>query len=328
MDVLLYFGGGGALGAFDAGVWCALAPRLRTMGARLLAVGGASIGAINAACVARHGQDWSAGASALEAMWTRELVTPSFPFNGLGEWGDRDARSWNGVLTGLLLGNRRLYRSEPLNWNPGAGMMRGDRPLLDRTRMHAWIAQCIGSVPVADEAHPLCAAAAVDVLSGDLVLFDNAQAPLNEAALLASSAIPLLFEPIEIDGRLYWDGDMTRESALPAFATNALHARGNSRSPTLLICVDHMSRATASAPRTGLAIAHRVLELLLHGKTQVDDGELPGIDRVIRITRASLPQDPISGQFDYSPERMIELVNQGRQQAEAAWGDAADAIAA
>lgn len=328
MDVVVYFGGGGALGAFDAGVWRELAPRLRAAGARLLAVGGASIGALNAACIARHGADWSAGASALEGLWTRELATPSFPFDPTAPFGERLARSWNGVLTGLLLGNRRLYRSEPMRWNPVAGLQRRHQPLMDRSRMHDWLERCIGPVPVASADMPLLGAAAVDVHSGELLLIDNASGPVPPAALAASSAIPLLFEPVELDGRLLWDGDMVRDSALPLLLDRARAHRGAARTPLMLVAVDHMCRAMASTPRSGLEMTHRALELLLQGKTVVDDAALAGVDHVLRIERSPLPHDPVSGQFDYSPERIAELVAQGAAQARAAWRDAPERCAA
>lgn len=321
MDVVIYFGGGGSLGAFDAGVWSALAPRLQAMGARVLAVGGASIGALNAAWLARHLEAADAGVDAFERLWTAELATPSLPFNGPFAWlGDRDARSWNGVLTGLLVGNRRLYRADPTRWNAATGLMRRQRPLMDRSGEYAWLERVLGAIPRAGDAVPLVCVPAVDVLTGALATFDNAAAPLGMRALAASSAIPLLFEPVDIDGRVYWDGDMTRESGLAAVLARLREAAPADPSrPRLLVAVDHMGRAAARLPDAGLEIAHRALELLLAGKTHVPAEDLDGIDHVMRIVRAPMPHDAISGQFDYSPGRIDELIAQGRGQALAAW---------
>ncbi len=323
MDVIVYFGGGGSLGAFDAGVWAALAPRLRAIDARVIAVGGASIGAINAACLACKARDGDYGASALEALWRSELATPSVAFNGPLAWaGDRDARSWNGVLTGLLVGNRRLYRAEPAHWNALHGLARSRHPLMDRGREHAWLEERFGGVPVAGTTTPLLCAAAVDVLSGELRLFDNGAAPLDARALAASSAIPMLFEPVAIDGRLYWDGEMTRQSALPAFVDTVNgHRRSTAQRETLLVAVDHMSTTLPRVPESDMEIADRMLELLMVGKTRVDASTLQGIDHVLRIEREPMPHDGVSGQFDYSPERIDELVAQGAMQAAHAWSD-------
>lgn len=321
MDVILYFGGGGSLGAFDAGVWAALAPRLQAANARLVAVAGASIGAVNAACVARHAGDDDLGVEALRRLWRDELATPSVPFNGPLAWlGDRDARSWNGVLTGLLVGNRRLYRTEHAHWNPLVGLSRPLHPLMDRRGEWRWLQQRLGDIPQADARTPLLCVVAVDVLAGTQVLFDNARAALPVRALAASSAIPLLFDPVEIDGRLHWDGEMTRESALPGVAARVQAHRGDAPAGgTLLVAVDHMSQMLPRAPASDLEIADRVLELLLAGKARVDVDALAGVDRLLRIEREPQPHDGISGQFDYSPERIAELVEQGAAQAARAW---------
>lgn len=320
MNVIVVFGGGSALGAFDCGVWNVLAPLLHDRGARLVGVGGASAGAVNAACLARHGTDLRAGAAALESLWCTQLTSPSFPFAGL--FGDRDQHRWNGVLTGLLLGHRTLYRSDSSHWNPFSGFDRRTHPLMDRSAMHAWLHTHIGDIHTGPADAPLLCVPAVDVLSGELVLFDSAREPVTGEHLAASSAIPLLFEPVMIDGRLYWDGDMTRESMLPAML-DRLRELGrldrDSGETTVLVTIEHMPRALQYAPRSGLELVHRALELLLHGKMRVPPECLDGITHVITIEREPIGHDEISGQFDYSPERIRELVDLGQRQAERAW---------
>jgi NTE family protein len=164
---------------------------------------------------------------------------------------------------------------------------------------------------------------AVDIAGGGLRLFDNADAPLGALHFAASSAIPLLFEPVELDGRLYWDGDMVRDSALPPFL-DRLRERGRlgtggRRGRTLLVTIEQMCRARPVLPESDLEIAFRAIELLLHGKMRHHGADLEGIDHVLHIERAPLPHDAVSGQFDYSPERIAELRAQGREQALAAW---------
>jgi NTE family protein len=98
MKTVIVFQGGGALGAFASGAWQSLAPWLRARDARLIALAGASIGAINAAVIAHRLHEPDLGAGHLASLWQDELATPSFPFFGwpLGEheWA-RMLRSWN-----------------------------------------------------------------------------------------------------------------------------------------------------------------------------------------------------------------------------------------
>lgn len=61
---------------------------------------------------------------------------------------------------------------------------------------------------------------AVDVINGDRVMFENATA--GPDALLASTAIPLLFPVEEVDGRHLWDGGLLTSTPLqPAIEAGA-----------------------------------------------------------------------------------------------------------
>ncbi|GHA79507.1 hypothetical protein GCM10007067_16280 [Lysobacter bugurensis] len=331
MDVIAVFGGGGSLGAFDCGVWSLLAPVLRTRGARLVAVGGVSIGALNAACIARGGSDLRGGAARLEALWCEQLTTPSMPFDTLPH---ASAPRWNGLLTGLLLGNTTLYRANPWHWNPFAGLDRRARPLMDREGLWRCIAANLDGLGVAGAHTPLLCVPAVDVADGSLALFDNAHAPLTTAHLAASSALPLLFEPVEVEGRWYWDGDITREPSLPLMLER-LRERGclarndadgghdverdddaDDATPTLLLTIDHHPRRGARVPTGGVELAHRALDLLLGGKYALPASAMSGITHRLEIERDALEHDDISGILDFSPGRIDALIEQGRRHAE------------
>lgn len=322
VEVAVMFGGG-ALGAFGCGVWQALAPRLRH--ARIVGAGGTSIGAINAAFVARHGVDVEAGADAMQALWRQDIATPSVPFLGLS--GQRDVQGWNGFLTGLLVGTRGLQRPQFPHWNPLTGLDRLHHPVMDRSRMWALLGERLGAFNTSSAHDPVLGAAAVDVMSGKLRLFDSVQGAVEVAHLCASAAIPLLYEPVTIDDRLYWDGDMTHEAALPLFlatlrATGRLQHGRPRDTTTLLITIDQMSESIDRLPASGIEMAYRALDLLMHGKMALLPDQREGLTHVLAIRRRPLPHDGISGQFDYSPERVAELIEQGMAQAEEAWNEA------
>lgn len=82
MKNLVWFQGGGQLGSFGAGAWREISRWLNDRDESLVALGGASIGALNAALVVAHMGEEDRGAGALESIW-RE------------------------VLAGVLLGNQR-----------------------------------------------------------------------------------------------------------------------------------------------------------------------------------------------------------------------------
>ncbi|AKJ27859.1 patatin-like phospholipase family protein [Caldimonas brevitalea] len=329
MKVIVLLQGGGSLGAFACGVWKALSSLLQQRQAVLQGVAGSSIGSINAAVIARHHHQPDLGAGALESLWRDRLATPSFPFLGpaldVGPWAaavpSASLRSWNGVLTGLLIGNRGLYQSVPAHWLPYAAFYRAKMPLLDRSRMMDTLEQVLGSYGSAPGGGPLLGVAAVDVMDGMLRLFDSDQQPILPLHLAASSAIPVMFAPVEIDGRLYWDGDMTRASLVPLMLQR-LRETGRWRDDdeeTLVVSVEQMPRQSGAPPVAGLELATRMLELLQVDKF-VGDRETGSLrHQVLRIRREPLPHDGVSGHFDYSPERVDELIAEGERQAWEAW---------
>ncbi|WKB52100.1 patatin-like phospholipase family protein [Eleftheria terrae] len=327
MKVLLLFQGGGSLGAFGCGAWLALSERMREAGAELVGVAGASIGAINSALIARHHgtPDWGAGL--LEAFWRERLATPSFPFLGPADVWPLSAavpggsvRSWNGVLTGLLLGNRALYRSIPAHWTPYAALHRARMPLLDRSRMLQTLQEAFGRYGGPGHDGPWLAVPAVDLEAGELRLFGSDRESIEPLHLAASSAVPLLFEPVEIDGRLYWDGDMIRHSMVP-LALEQLKASGrlDDDADLLIISIEQMPRRSAVPPVAGLELATRMLELMQQDKFAGPNQDPATRPRLLQIHREALPHDTISSHYDYSPERIDELIHQGRRMAEQAW---------
>jgi NTE family protein len=325
MRVIVVWQGGGALGAYAAGVWRELAPRLQAQGARVVGMAGASIGAINAAVLVRHHADADWGAGALEAFWRERLATPSFPFTGALAWMppfSAAARSWDGLLTGLLIGNRGLYQALPLNWNPIAGLQRVQRPLLDRSRMLATFEQAIGRVQ-GEPGTPWLGVAATDIQAGQVRLFGSDEGEITPQHLAASAAIPLLFEPVEIDGRLLWDGDMIRRSMLPAVIERiaAREAPSTEADPLVVISVELMPHESPGVPVSGAAIMARVAQIQQAGKLAPEEAPaaLPAGWQARHLQRRALPNDGISNQFDYSPQRVEELIGQGRAEAREAW---------
>lgn len=317
MKTVVVFQGGGALGAFASGVWSRLAPWLRLRGDTVVALAGASIGAMNAAVVAHHLDDPDAGCDALRDLWCERIATPSYPFFGWSfgdaDWAQR-LRSWNGFMSGVLMGNRGLYAPQFSHWNPWHGLQRLERPLFDRERMHVLLEDVAPAYATrAGDDDPLLVVAATELMEGELHLFDSDTAPVSTEHLLASTAIPLFFEPVRIDGGLYWDGEVARGSMLrPLIERVRASGRVHAHEPLQLVTIEQLPRTLAEVPRSGAEIAYRALNLLQVAKlTESELSEDAGIHRWLRMPREPLPHDGISGQFDYSPERIAALVSQG-----------------
>ncbi|HVL76218.1 MAG TPA: patatin-like phospholipase family protein [Noviherbaspirillum sp.] len=350
--VVLLLQGGGALGAFQFGAWRALERFLREEEHELIAVAGASIGAVNAALIARHLHDEEGATPALERFWSRDAPNPPLPFIPFpGEYW----RAWNGLLTGLLTGNPALFRPLYQYWTPVGDMLRFWMPLYDVGRSKQTLSAAFGRYR---GNAPLLAVAATDVQSGEAVLFDSAQTHVTPTMLAASTAIPVLFSPVEIGGRYFWDGEIRSESLLPhvlARLHTTLPAR-DTLQDLLVIVVDMFNARAGGLPSSTISAQYRMLNIILGGKLAFDleifkvrnayvdavtrlhaaarehetppalmqqieadyrrllDERIGHID-VVRISRAQFEYEHISRDFDYSPQYLERLTEQGEARA-------------
>lgn len=329
MKTVVMFQGGGALGAFGCGAWQRLSRWLDRQGHRVVALAGGSIGAVNAAVIARHAGDAEAGCAALETLWRDRIATPAFPFFGWcpgdGPW-PRRLRSWNGLLSGLLVGNRAMYVPQFAAWNPWAGLRRLEHPLFDRRRMHALFEELLpGYDSEAGDGSPLLAVTATELMRGELVLFDSDAGTVGPPHLLASTAIPLMFEPVRIGDGLYWDGEMVRHTPMAMLAARVrASGRAGADEPLQFITIEQLPRRLEPPPLSGVEIAYRLANLLQSDKLHPAElGASTGPGRSLRIRRTPPEHDAISGQFDYSCERIGELIAEGEAAADEALAAAA-----
>lgn len=223
MKTALVLSGGGARGAYQAGVLAGL------MECGLIAPGplrfpilvGNSAGAINAASLAAHADRVQDGITELNAVWGN--LRPHRVFRTDALWVIKNALRWMRDLSlgGLLgrVGSRSLLDTEPL------GRLLARIPL-ERIPGH-----------VLDGRLRALAVGATNYQTGNGVLFleGHPDLPLWERPrhrvertslgvqhLLASSSIPLFFPPVAIDGRYFGDGCVRNSNPLsPAIQLGA-----------------------------------------------------------------------------------------------------------
>lgn len=350
-DLILALGGGGALGAYQCGAYKALAPYLRSGAYRLRAVTGASVGAINAGVIVRHYEGPDRGVAALERFW-RSLELPALPFIPAPV---KDWQAWNGLLTGLVLGNPRLYHPHPLGWTPLGAMFPALFPLYDNSPLVSTMHVEVGDYRSVES--PLLAVQAIELTSGEPRLFDSDSAPVTAHHYAASASVPFLMGVREIEGHHYWDGDFTPDTLLPALL-RLLHRRSErlsgqrcriihinlySRSSRLPLTLhEHIwrlkslffgGRIDAGHAATEAMTAHLdFVEAAEQSARRLADSPLKRLvtDEAARLkarrqlhvdithlVRSELPDDPVSSIFDYSPKRLAELRAQGETEAAA-----------
>lgn len=344
--VVVVMQGGGALGAFQCGAWKVLSPFIREHGYELAAVAGASIGAINAGLIAHHWRDADGGTGALHDFWHARLATPPLPFIPLpGDYW----RAWNGLLTGLAMGNRALFSPAYQHWNLAADLFRFHMPMYLTVNAAQTMAEEVGTYR---DIAPLLAVAATDIRSGDTILFDSARGAVTPEMFAASIAIPVLFSPVEIDGRYCWDAEMRSNTLLPdvlRLVRDTLPVADGDE--YLFILVDMFRMGAENLPRTALETQYRLLNIMLGGKLRNDMRLLeqgrhyrnamerlrvlaadehgsplaaaveeeyrnalvqpPARIDLVHIGRSQLVYEHISRDFDYSPAYIERLAGQG-----------------
>jgi NTE family protein len=205
-EIVLVFQGGGALGAYQAGVFEALSD------AEIEPdwVAGISIGAINSALIA--GNPPERRVSRLKEFW--ELISSAWP--ALTWFDDGPARSRlneASAALGMLFGAPGFFtpRVPPAPFQP-AGTL-GAISYYDMTPLSETLERLV-DFDLLNSGPVRLSVGAVNVRTGDFTYFDSVSQRIDVRHIVASGALPPGFAPVEIDGEHYWDGGLVSNTPL------------------------------------------------------------------------------------------------------------------
>jgi NTE family protein len=226
-QIVLVLQGGGALGAYQAGVYQALAEG----GIEPSWVIGTSIGAINGAIIAGNAPE--ARLPRLQAFWSKV---------GNGRFSDD---VWSLPLLGALANLQTLAHGVPgffqpnLNaaWNPRLPLGIEHAAFYTTEPLRATLTELVDFAYI-EARHVRLTVGAVNVLSGEMRYFDCRDMKVALDHIMASGALPPGFPAVRVDGDPYWDGgiysntpievvlddDPRRDSLI--FTVNMWHPRG------------------------------------------------------------------------------------------------------
>ncbi len=205
--------GGGALGAYQAGVYEALDAH----GIAPDWVAGVSIGAINAAIIA--GNPRGQRVARLKEFWegvSSQLLVPAPP----AQWGvqaremaNEASATWVSMfgVPGFFSPRMPAAQFQPQGSLAALGIY--DTEPLRKTLLKLVDFDRINS-PGGDPVR--LSVGAVNVTSGNFAYFDSTDAskPLGPQHIMASGALPPGFSPVEVDGQFYWDGGLVSNTPL------------------------------------------------------------------------------------------------------------------
>ena len=289
--VALVLQGGGALGAYQAGVYAALAEAEIDPDW----VAGISIGAINAAIIA--GNPPETRVDRLREFWT--LVTTDA------------TRSWQGDI-GLAKTDdvRTLINQMSAN----ASLMHGAKGFFSARRTSPWLAapgtieatsfydtrDLKGTLERLVDFDRLNAAGttrvsvgAVNVRTGNLVCFDTTTHTIRPEHVMASGALPPGFPAVEIEGEHYWDGGLVSNTPLQWVAES------QPRRDTLAFQVDLWS-ARGELPRDMLEVGTREKEIRYSSRTRANTDQFKHVQKLRRAASELLDRLPAADRS--SPE--------------------------
>jgi NTE family protein len=255
--IALVLQGGGALGAYQAGVYEALSE------AHIEPdwVSGVSIGAINAALIAgNRPQD---RLPALREFWRRITDRTLWLFAPDGDV-FRQGRNAFSAFTTALLGQPGFFEPHKVHpWFLPAGA-KDATSYYDNSAMRRTLQELVDFDLINARAVRF-SVGAVNVLTGNFVFFDNARETITPAHIMASGALPPAFPMVQVGTDYFWDGGIVSNTPLQ----HILAQDDNLNS--LVFQVDLFS-ATGPLPRTIQEVEGRHKEIMYSSRTrQVTD---------------------------------------------------------
>ena len=288
--VALVLQGGGALGAYQAGVY----EGLHQAGIRPNWLAGISIGALNAAIiagspeaerVARLREFWETICAASVEWPAGEGLADAMPF----AFDLRSLHNAMAAMRALFQGQPGFFkpRFPPPFWSPFSGEAAASfydtsplagtlERLVDFDRLNS------GEVRVS--------VGAVNVRTGNLTYFDTAERRLGPKHFMASGALPPGFPAVDIDGEHYWDGGMVSNTPL---------SRVLSAEPcdTLTFQVDLWS-AKGRVPRDLMELSSRQKDIQYSSRTRAITDHMLRMQKMRQALQRTLEKLPAIAKED------------------------------
>jgi len=239
-QVVLVLQGGGALGAYQVGVYQAL----HEAGVEPDWIVGTSIGAINASIIA--GNKPQDRLTTLDQFWKRMERPNAWPF--VPSWtGISDTWSYWSTLAGGIPG---FFKPNlPAFW--GAHIPLGvDRAGFYSTMsLRETLAELV-DFSIVNRGSPRLTVGAANVRTSMMHYFDSRVSEITAEHIMASGALPPAFPAIRIDGEYFWDGGILSNTPTEVIFDD------NPRRNALIFAV-HLWNPTGPEPQSMWEVLHR-----------------------------------------------------------------------
>jgi NTE family protein len=284
--IALLLQGGGALGAYQAGVYQALSE------ANLHPdwIAGISIGAINSAIIAGNPREQRV--AKLRAFWEGITANPLFNWAAAaGEFAPKGdvARSLFNQMSAAwaLLGGAPGFFAlrQPAAWLHPSGSLEATS-FYDTRLLKATLEQLVDFDRI-NSGEMRFSVGAVNVRTGNFVYFDNTKREIRPEHVMASGSLPPGFPAIEIEGEHYWDGGLISNTPLQWVVEHG------PRQDTLAFQVDLWS-ARGEFPGNLAEVATRQKEIQYSSRTRANTDHFKRLQKLrcaLATLLEQLPED-------------------------------------
>lgn len=205
-SIALVLQGGGALGAYQAGVFEAL----HEAGINANFLSGVSIGAINATIIAgnRPGNQLDR----LREFWETLTRRKVWAFTPEGDVFRRMRNQHSAMMT-MMTGLPGFFTPRPVSpWMSMAGAS-GATSFYDTSELERTLNRLV-DWDIVNNGERRLSVGAVNVATGNFRYFDTALERLDARHVMASGALPPAFPAVEIENESYWDGGIVSNTPL------------------------------------------------------------------------------------------------------------------
>jgi NTE family protein len=313
--VALVLQGGGALGAYQAGVYEALAEANINPDW----VAGVSIGAINSAIIA--GNEPAERVAKLRTFWQEITTNPLLDWAAAGHAltpkGDLPRAFFNQLSAtyAVIAGASGFFTlRQPVPWLQPNGTL--EATSFYETRLLKSTLERLVDFDRINAAEMRLSVGAVNVRTGNFVYFDNETHTIRPEHVMASGSLPPGFPPVEIEGEFFWDGGLVSNTPLQWVIEQG------PRQDTLAFQVDLWS-ARGEIPGNLADVVMRQKEIQYSSRTRANTDQFKRYQRArnsLASLLAKLPADLLDSEearilnsiADHKVYNLVQLIYRSR----------------
>jgi NTE family protein len=293
--IALVLQGGGALGAYQAGVYQAL----HEAGLEPDWVAGVSIGGINAALIAGNTPEHRV--ERLREFWEMITARRIWAYTPDGDDPRKARNVWSSAMT-MLLGQPGFFTPQvPNPWFS----LRGSKTatsFYDSAPLRETLSRLVG-LELLNRGETRFACGAVNVLNGNFAYFDNTMTQIILEHVMASAALPPALPMITIGTDYYWDGGLVSNTPLQ-------HVLENTRSETILVFQVDLFSARGNLPRDMDDVLARQKDIQYSSRTRLVTDYFRNrhaADLFLRRVLDKVPEDLLTDDEREAKRRLAEI---------------------